>query len=148
MTVQDFVKEHNRIQKLLKIKIVTSDAYKKHCREGLTPHMYRKYLGKTFNQLKAENGLPVSSTGHNKGGAKKSEKKITCLRTSFTIAANECVPYCNDICHICPDIQKKNIAASEDTLSHEEEIELRESGHYGSNMVMTFEEDGACIGYQ
>lgn len=140
-TLDDFKQEYDRICDTLKIKVLNHTTYRAHCRDGYSPHWLRKKFGLTFNQAKEKMGLELATSINTKGCHAASKKKIYCARgEGDMISIDNCVPMCNpEVCIPCPNKQMQNVRASDDTLSPEEEREMRHEGAYQSHMVEAME---------
>jgi hypothetical protein len=144
LTIEDVKKEYFRIEDKLNIVGLSQTAYDTNCNQGYSPHMIKKDLGLTYDKMKTAIGAkPASRKGW--GNPKKPKKKIYCSRGDGGMILDiYCVVGCSPInCDPCPNKQLKNVKASSDTLTEEEERIARHQGVRGmgySDMIAPYAE--------
>ncbi len=121
LNIEDVKEEYYRIEKLLSREALTTTEYAAYVKEGYSTHYIKRDLGLSYNAMKGIIGAKIATTKNS--GPKLSKKKIYCARgEGGMIRIDECIPGCNPaVCDSCPDKQLKNIQASDDTLTAEEE---------------------------
>lgn len=128
LTIEDVKEEYFRVEELLKHEGINQSLYDANCKKGFSAYLIKRDLGLTYNGMKEIIGAKLASTLYN-GGPQLAVKKIYCARgEGGMIRIDQCVVDCNPaICGLCPNRQIKNIRASEDTLTLEEERADRHS---------------------
>ena len=140
ITIEEVKKEYFRISKKLNCAALTYDEYRLHCKEGYTSFGIRKYLDLSWNQLKKKIDAPIANTRNIKGIIGKSSVKIECLRGGkHKIYSQHCIVDCNDVCKLCLNRQERNIKASDDTLTQEQETLMRHEGIRGAGYAEMIE---------
>ena len=126
ITINSVKEEYFRIEELLKQEALSQTMYNANCQKGYSAYWIKKTLGLSYNGMKKVIGAKPASTLKN-GGKKLSKKKIYCSRgEGGMIRVDDCIVGCSPInCEPCPNKQLKNIRASSDTLTAEQEGLMR-----------------------
>lgn len=98
------------------------------------------------DKSKSDGKKNICMSCHNKRSAKNREKKkrtnnkIHCNRINQKISRFACVPYCNDACNDCADIQLENVGRGGEVLTEEEDKEMSYAGVVGGQFARMTED--------
>ena len=140
LTIEDVKEEYYRIEKLLGREALTTTEYAAYVKNGFSAHYIKRDLGLSYNDMKKVIGAELATTMNM--GPKLSTKKIYCARgEGKMISIDECVVGCNPaVCDRCPSKQLKNIKASDDTLTADQEESMRHHRSFGSSGALAANE--------
>ena len=141
LNIEDVKGEYYRIEKLLGREALTTTEYAAYVKEGYSAHYIKRDLGLSYNAMKGIIGAKLATTKNK--GPKLSKKKIYCARgEGGMISVSNCIPGCNPaVCDPCPNKQLKNIGASPDIMTAQEERENMCAGIIGGQFARMIEEE-------